>query len=104
VTTNPTAAAQLPFLQDVWGKAQSLYNTQPGITPQLTQAYQDYANTGTSIDQSLRPVTNATYNTALTGGYGVQNSPAYPYLTPLAGGTSGRKRMSGSNFSSSSSV
>ena len=97
-TINPTQQAQLPFLQQGWGSAQSLYNNQPvmpyypGATmapwnPAVQQGYQDVYNTGASIDQGLRPQTNAAYNTAVTGGYGVNNSPAYSAYQSFAQGT-----------------
>jgi hypothetical protein len=97
-TINPTQQAQLPYLQQGWGAAQSLYNNQPvmpyypGTTmapwnPAVQQGYQDIYNTGASIDQGLRPQTNAAYNTAITGGYGVNNSPAYGAYQQFMAGT-----------------
>jgi hypothetical protein len=98
-TVNPTQAAQLPYLQQGWGAAQSLYNDQPvmpyypGATmapwnPAVQQGYQDIYNTGAgSVAQGLQPNATGAFNTALTGGYGVNNSPAYGAYQSFAQGT-----------------
>ena len=101
-TVNPTAAAQLPFLQDYWSGAQTAYQNNPqsyypGQTladfvptnPMLTQGYQNLANTGASLDQSLRPLANQAWGNIAGGGAGYQNSPAYSGYQAYATGQSG---------------
>lgn len=96
--TNPLQVAQQPFLTDIWGTAQNQYKAQPwqyypGQTltqagvPERTSGYQGLYNTAASYDQTLRPQTNAAYQTAIGGGYGVQNSPAYGGFQQFAQGT-----------------
>jgi len=98
-TINPTQAAQLPYLQQGWGSAQSLYNAQPvmpyypGATmapwnPAVQQGYQDIYNTGAGgVAQGLQPNATNAYNTAISGGYGVNNSPAYGAYQQFMAGT-----------------
>jgi hypothetical protein len=88
-TTNPTQAAQLPYLQQGWGSAQNLYNTTPvmpyypGTTmapfnPAVQTGYEGIYNTGAgTVAQGLQPNATGAFNAATTGGYGVNNSPAY---------------------------
>ena len=89
---NPTAEAQLPYLQESWNTAQSFYNNPalrqnyypyPTVAqyanadPNLPAGYQNLINRGTAVDQSLLPVANQGYTGAVGGGMGVYNSPAY---------------------------
>lgn len=97
-TVNPAQVSQQPYLDYGYQQSQNLYQNQPqqyypGQTlatpsPYTAQGYNDIYNTGQSIDQSLRPTTNAAYTQAATGGYGVQNSPAYGGYQSYATGQS----------------
>jgi hypothetical protein len=98
-TTNPTQAAQLPYLQQGWGSAQNLYNQQPvmpyypGATmapwnPAVQTGYEGIYNTGAgNVAQGLQPNATNAYNTALSGGYGANNSPAYGAYQQFMAGT-----------------
>ena len=98
-TINPTQAAQLPYLQQGWGSAQNLYQQQPvmpyypGATmapwnPAVQTGYEGIYNTGAgSVAQGLQPNATGAFNTAVTGGYGVNNSPAYGAYQSFAQGT-----------------
>jgi hypothetical protein len=89
---NPTAEAQLPYLQESWNTAQSFYNNPalrqnyfpystvaPYVDPNanLAAGYQNLIGRGQAVDQTLLPVANQGYTGAVGGGMGVQNSPAY---------------------------
>ena len=78
---NPTGEAQLPFLTQGWNQAKNLYEQiggpryYPGETlagytppnPYQAQGYQGLVDTAKSIDQTLRPTSNAAWNTLATG-------------------------------------
>ena len=107
-TVNPTAQAQLPFLQDYWSGLQTAYQNNPqsyypGQTladfvptnPQLTQGYQNLAGTGASLDDWMRPAANNAWGTLASGGAGYQNSPAYGGYNAFATGQTGPQQTFG---------
>lgn len=97
-TVNPTQQAQLPFLEgkpdaglNGWSGATTLTANDPlqyypgqtlaDFNPAVSTGYNYLVNNGLANEQSLRPAGNQAYLNATTGGYGVQNSPAYSGLT-----------------------
>ena len=99
-TVNPTAQAQLPYMEDLWGQAQSLYQNNPlqyypGQTlapymppnPYLTTGYEQLYQQGQNTQSGLLPGANAAWGSAVSGGMGGQNSPAYPYYDQYASGS-----------------
>jgi hypothetical protein len=98
-TINPTQQAQLPYLQQGWNAAGNLFNTTPvmpyypGTTmapfnPAVQTGYEGIYNTGAgTVAQGLQPNATGAFNTAVTGGYGVNNSPAYSAYQQFAQGT-----------------
>lgn len=105
-STNPTAMAQMPYLQDYWAGLKTAYENNPqsyypgqtladyrAADPTLTQGYANLANAGQSLDQSLRPTANAAWNTLASGGAGYQNSPAYGGLNAFATGQTGPQQQ-----------
>ena len=98
---NPVQVAQQPYLNYGWGQAQNLYQNNPQtyypgqtladyIPPNPLQAagYNALYDTGQSVDQTLRPMTNQVYTMAEGGQYGGQYNPAYGGYSALAGSTS----------------
>lgn len=98
---NPTAEAQLPYLQESWNTAQSFFNnpalhqnyypypTVAGYAnpdANLEAGYRNLIGRGGAVDQSLLPVANQGYTGAVGGGMGVQNSPAYAGFQQFAQG------------------
>src|SRR6476646_6724135 len=96
-TINPTQQAHLPVLQTGWNASQNLYQNSPyGYYPGQTMAdqnnwlntgYNNLANTGSSIDQTLRPLFNSVLGSAAGNGInGIYNSPAFAGLSDIGSG------------------
>jgi hypothetical protein len=110
-TINPTQQAQLPFLVGArdnagggWNRAAFLADNNPlqyypgqtlaDFNPNLGSGYQSLIDTGLGLGSAVQGPANAAFNSAVSGGYGVQNSPAMPLFnasgaaaTGLASGT-----------------
>lgn len=97
-TIDPTQQAQLPFLTETWNQAKNLYQNQPlqyypGQTltdwgrPEQISGYQDLNNAGLNYKNNLLNPTNAGYLNAVSGGMGVENSPAYAGLQGYSNAT-----------------
>jgi len=98
-TINPTQQAQLPYLQQGWGQAKSLYEDiggpryfpgqtmAPYTAPSnyLSQGYQGLVDTARANDAGLRPQANNAWFNSLNN-TGVENSPAYARMKTLAEG------------------
>jgi len=101
--TDATQQLQMPYLQQMWGGAQNLYQNNPmqyypgqtlataGQQPQIS-GYQNMYNNAYNTNANL-PAVNQAYNTALGGGYGAANNPANQYYQGFAGGDAPSQQM-----------
>jgi hypothetical protein len=99
ITTNTTSAtqqAQSPYLNEMWGQAQSLYKNNPmqyypGQTltqwgqPEKMTGYWDQYRAADTIG-GMQPGVNAAFQNAVGGGYGAANNPANQYYGGFASG------------------
>jgi hypothetical protein len=99
---NPTGQAQLPYLKDVWGSAQNLYNQYSGDptslvptwgSPALVKGYNDLYAAGQGLSNTLQPLANQYWQQS-TRDYGA--SPAYgTYQGMAAGSTAPQQQLAG---------
>ncbi|HEX6840809.1 MAG TPA: hypothetical protein VF113_04745 [Stellaceae bacterium] len=98
-TINPTQQAQLPFLTAGFQHAQDLYNNNPlqyypgqtlaTFNPNIASGYNNLIGVLPGINSGVVGPGNDAFTNAVSGGYGISNSPAFAALNGIGTRTGG---------------